>query len=106
VNGAAPLDSQSPAVLPFEEQQMSSFVAVLGKQKRPATQPLDIFEEETNARKKPRQEDRVSNVDTQRTLSQDALTREVKKLRKELEKVQNEKDIWIGIIDRLTQGPK
>lgn len=106
VNGATSLDSQSPAVLPLEEHQMSSSVAMPGKQKRTSTQPLDISEEERNTRKKPRQEDRAANVDTQRMLSEDALTREVEKLRKELEKAQNEKDVLIGIIDRLTKGSK
>jgi hypothetical protein len=102
VNRTTPLDNQRPEVPPLEEYQMNSLVSVLGKQKRTATQAPDTFEEETNA-KKPRQENRGSNVDTERTPREEALTREVERLRKELEKALEEKGVLISIIDRLTQ---
>jgi hypothetical protein len=101
VNSATGLDNQRLAEPPLEEQQMGCLVAVPGKQKRTATQTLYAFVEETNARKKPRQEDQGSN-DTEWTLREEALTQEVEKLKKELEKAQKENEVLIGIIDRLT----
>jgi len=108
VNGSTPLDSQRPALPQLEDQQMSSLVAVPGKGRRtPTTQTPDMVDiEDTNPRKKPRQEHHDSNSDTERTLREEALTREVEKLRKELEKSQREKDVLIAVIDRLTQGPR
>ena len=107
VNGSTPLDSHSPLLPQLKDQQMSSMVTVLGSRKRTSTQTPDTFDvEDTNARKNPRQEDRGSNIDTERTLREEALTREVERLRKELEKAQREKDVLIGVIGQLIQGPK
>jgi spore coat protein CotH len=108
MNGLTPLDNQRSALQQLEDQQMSSLVVVPGKRGRtPTIQTPDMVDiEDTNSRKKPRQEDRDSNSDTERTLREEALTREVEKLRKELEKSQREKDVLIGVIDRLTQGPR
>lgn len=107
MNGSTPLDSHSPLLPQLKDQQMSSMVTVLGSRKRTSTQTPDTFDvEDTNARKNPRQEDRGSNIDTERTLREEALTREVERLRKELEKAQREKDVLIGVIGQLIQGPK
>jgi DNA-binding transcriptional regulator GbsR (MarR family) len=107
VNSSTPLDSHSPAIPQLENQQMSSMVTVPGSRKRASNQTPDTFDvEDTNARKKLRQEDHGSNTDTERTLREEALTREVEKLRKELEKAQMEKDVLISVISQLTQRPK
>lgn len=105
-SGATMLENQSLAASSPGERQMNSLVAVPGRQKRTATEVSGTLAEETNASKKLRQEDHGSYVDTERTPREKALTQEVEKLKKALEKEQEQNERLISIIDRLTQGPK
>jgi len=105
-NGVTMPDYRSLAAPLPEEQQITSLVAVPGRQKRTATEVSGIFAEETNALKKPRQEDHGSSVGTERTPREEVLTQEVEKLKKALEEKQKQNEVLISIIDRLTQGPK
>jgi hypothetical protein len=112
-NNSTPPDNQRPELPQLKDQQeMDSLVlAATEKQRRIAAVQspgmVDIENEEVNPRKRQRQEDRhESNGDMERTLGEEALMREVEKLRRELKKSQMEKDILIGVIDRLIQGPR
>jgi uncharacterized FlaG/YvyC family protein len=97
----------------LEQQQIGFSLRVPGNQKRTATQAAGTSDEETTARKKSRQEDQESNSDMEPSPREDALAELVEKLKKELkdaqkknEKAQKENEVLIGIIDRLTQGPR
>jgi hypothetical protein len=105
-NSVTMFGSKSPEETSPEKQQMSFGVAVPGKQKGTATQALGTSVEETNVWKKPRQENQSSNVDIERTLREEALSQEVEKLKKALERKQEENEVLISIIDRLTWAPK
>jgi molybdenum-dependent DNA-binding transcriptional regulator ModE len=62
--------------------------------------------EDTNMRKKSKQEGRDGSDNTEPTPREQALMREFEKLRKELEKVQREKDILMEVVHRLNRGPR
>ena len=67
--------------------------------------PDAIDVEDTNTRKKLRQENYDRNNHTEPTLKEQALIKEVNRLHQELEKAQREKDILMTVVHRLTQGP-
>ena len=87
-----------------QNPQMGSMDMMPGSRKRTSTQIFDT--DEMTARKKQRSEECGSNIDIEGMTREEALTREVEKLRAELEKAQREKDVLIGVIDRLNQGQK
>ena len=92
---------------------MSSEGTASGSRKRSSRQIEDRLIDDTNTRKKTRQEDCGSNGDMGPSPMEEVLTQKVKELQQELEKLQREnekvlkeKDVLIDVIDRLMQGPK
>jgi hypothetical protein len=105
MNSSTPFDNQRPALLQPEEQQVSSLIAVPAKRRRASTTAQSqgvVDTKDPSVGKKARQEESDSNSDPQPTAREEALIREVERLRKELEKSQKERDVLIGALAKLT----
>ncbi|XTI96120.1 hypothetical protein V2W45_1072462 [Cenococcum geophilum] len=108
VSASTQLDIQTP-VLPLPDDRQMASLEVAPRKRRHASvslTPNAVDVEDTNMRKKSKQEDRDGNDHTEPAPRERALMREVEKLRKELEKVQREKDILMEVVHRLNQGPR
>jgi len=107
VSASTQLDVQTPVLPLLDDREMTSLEVALRKRRHASVSltPNAVDVEDTNMRKKSKQEDRDGNDHTEPAPRERALMREVEKLRKELEKVQREKDILMEVVHRLNQGP-
>jgi hypothetical protein len=74
-------------------------VTAPGSRKRLISESSDMRDVVTDLRKRRRED----SSGLEQTPREEALMREVEQLRRELEKVQQEKDVLIGVIGQLTQ---
>jgi hypothetical protein len=108
VSASTHLNIQIPVLSLLDDRQMTSLEAVPRKRRHTSVSltqdAVDV--EDTNMRKKSKQEGRDGSDNTEPTPREQALMREFEKLRKELEKVQREKDILMEVVHRLNRGPR